>query len=147
MDYDEKRGLELNVYDHPSRQNNYAFNDAVTTTPNKKDSQGMSTVTKLLIAASVMNFVLIIVTAAVLSFFLAQSATKSEVTGVSEQVTSIAGQTQGSIGPVGPPGPPGVPGNHGVPGTSGPSGIVHCKLYSSGGHYQWRIQRSFQGFY
>ena len=130
---DEKRGLELNVYDHPSRQNNYSFSDVVTTTPSRapgKGSQGMSTVTKLLIAACVANFVLLVVTAAVLSFFLAQSATKSEVSGISDQLaTMAAGQTQGSIGPVGPPGPPGVPGSHGVPGPSGASGEspLYCK--------------------
>lgn len=65
--------------------------------------------TKLLIAASITNFVLVILTIVILSFFLTRTATKSEVR---------AAESLGSPGPsglIGSPGPPGLMGSPGLP--------------------------------
>ena len=107
-----------------------------------------SSTTKLLIAACVANFVLIILVCAILSFFLAKTATKSEVSAISQGLaatrspsgnSTIMGPpghpgepgTAGPAGLPGPPGelgepgtvgPPGQSGSHGLPGVSGPAG-------------------------
>ena len=73
---------------------------------------------KLLIAACIANFVLIIAACAVFSFFLAKTATKSEVslaTAGSPNTTTPSGNSV-AMSFVGPPGPPGEPGPAGLPG-------------------------------
>ena len=88
-----------------------------------KSSQKTSFTIKLLIAACVANFVLMILACAILSFFLAN--TKSEVRAVSQGLVAPGSTTLGPPGPPGPPGivgPAGPPGEPGSVGTAGPPG-------------------------
>ena len=92
---------------------------------------------KLLIAASIVNFVLLIMAIIALSLVLSNTTTKSEIATISQSLQSTGSQAiegppgpPGIIGPLGPPGqigPPGQHGSHGQPGVpgiglSGPAG-------------------------
>ncbi len=96
----------------------------------KNNPQKMSFIIKILIAASVVNFVLTIFIGVTLSFFLARTATKTELNTVSRDVQAMltgALASQSLVGPPGPPGtagPPGPAGTTGHPGTAGPPGTT-----------------------
>ena len=94
----------------------------------EKNPRKKSHTIKLLVAASIANFVLWILTIIVLSLVL--SNTKSEIATISESLQSTGSQalesTPGLPGPIGPPGPPGQigpPGQHGSHGQPGVPGI------------------------
>ena len=115
-----------NLYDNPVE----VMQARPANSDGEKVLQKASSTTKLLIAACIANFVLIIAAYAVFSFFLAKTATKSEVSAAISQglVTTGSPNTTASSGNsiamsfVGPPGPPGEPGTVGPPGQSGPPG-------------------------
>ena len=126
-----------NPYENPVEvvQRRPAENDG-----EKNSKKKSSTTIKLLIAACVANFVLIILMCTILSFVLAKTATKSEVSAISQGLEAIRSVTpsgsntmtlvgppgppgqSGPPGPSGPPGEPGAPGHVGLPGQSGPPG-------------------------
>ena len=102
----------------------------------EKNPRKKSHTIKLLVAASIVNFVLWILTIIALSLVL--SNTKSEIATISESLQSTGSQalesppglpgpigppgSAGSLGPEGPPGPPGPIGLAGPPGQIGPPG-------------------------
>lgn len=112
----------------------------------EKNQPKRSRTIKLLIAASIVNFVFTILVVTSLSLVLANSATKSEFAAISQglQVAGSPGLqdlggppgSPGVVGPMGSPGqigPPGQHGSHGQPGLpgvglSGPPGeVVHAR--------------------
>jgi hypothetical protein len=83
----------------------------------KKEKKNNRTM-RLLIAASIVNFVFIVLVTVSLSLVLANSATKSEFATVSQRLGADS-----ASGPPGPPGLPGVPGQIGLPGQHGNHGV------------------------
>ena len=146
---DNPANMEMNTYKKPSFHDLSPPNlydnpvEVMQRGPPHSDGekvlQTASFTTKLLIAACIANFVLIIAACAVFSFFLAKTATKSEVgaisqglaTAGSQNITAPSGNSAMSfVGPPGPPkepgvglhGHPGEPGTVSPPGQSGPPG-------------------------
>ena len=80
-----------------------------------KKQQETSFTVKLLIAACIVNFVLVIACIAVLAFFLTRDATTTEVA----PAASVGAGAPGPMGPSGPPGPLGPPGEAATEAESG----------------------------
>jgi hypothetical protein len=89
----------------------------------KNPPQKLSLITKLLIVACIINFVLLILTIITLSSILGRI--KSEVGAMSsQQVSTAPPEPQGPPGPVGEPGPPGPEGLTGPVGHTGAVGLT-----------------------
>lgn len=77
-------------------------------------------VTKILFAATAVNFVLILVIGITLTAFQTKTATKAEFNEISNEIATVG--EPGPVGPQGPPGHQGSPGSPGPSGSAGPSG-------------------------
>ena len=110
---------EQNIYQHPGQvdgSNDYATTASILQlsqeiTP-KRNPRKFCSVTKVLIAGCVLNFVLIVLLAATLFYLQTRAATKSEVDNMISQVEQMVISppigSSGAPGPIGPPGPAGT---------------------------------------
>ena len=86
----------------------------------EKTPKKLNVVTKFLLAATAVNFMLIIIIGISLTAFQTKNTTKAELNKISNEITTMG--KQGNAGPPGPPGPTGPPGHPGVPGSPGAAG-------------------------
>jgi flagellar biosynthesis/type III secretory pathway M-ring protein FliF/YscJ len=88
----------------------------------RKPPQKLNRISKILIVASIVNFILLMLCIIIFSSFLGQTATKSEV---AQQESTASKGPQGPVGEMGPPGPVGA---MGPIGEAGPVGIPGMKM-------------------
>ena len=111
-----------NIYEKPGQvddHHDYATPGQMSklgqTTP-KRDLPKFDCVTKVLIAGCVLNFVLIVLLAAIMFYLQTRAVTKSEVNMMIFQVGEMISPPTGSPGAPGPTGPVGPPGPTGIQG-------------------------------
>ena len=114
---------DVDMYTVPAPEPVLRANATLDTAKTSSSKQGCFN--KLLVTASIVNFLLIIAISAIFTYFLhAQAGRPSEATDSMLQDPAAAVDTTAAPGPPGPPGPPGEAGIAGDAGIAGPPGEV-----------------------